>query len=555
MRIALCQLNPTVGAVDANADLVLDAARRAVDAGADLAVFPEQVLSGYPAEDLWLKPHFVARCADALARIAPQLPLPCVVGYPEADGGALFNAAAYVVDGEVAATYRKQHLPNYAVFDEERWFTADDEALVVDVPVAGSEPVRVGVTICEDAWVEHGPVVQAAGQGASVVVNLSASPWRVARARDREQVVSDRAREANVWFALVNQACGQDELVFDGHSIVAAPDGTIVARGAQFAEDLLLADVARSGVYAPAPGPAYDVVEAEAWAGLTLGLGDYVRKNGFSSVVLGLSGGIDSALVLALAVDALGADRVHAVTMPSRFSADATRGDAHVQAERLGASMLELPIEPIVTAFEASLAGPFAGAPRDVTEENLQARVRGTLLMALSNKHGHLVLATGNKSEYSVGYATLYGDMNGGFAPIKDVPKTLVYRLARWRNEQAAAAGEAPVIPPSVIERPPTAELRPDQRDSDSLPDYDTLDAVLELLVDHDRGVEDAIAAGYDAALVERIQQLLDRAEYKRRQAPPGVRVTSKAFGRDRRMPITNRFDGRVAGSAVVSRR
>ena len=553
MRIALCQLNPTVGAVDANADLVLDAARRARDAGADLAVFSEQVISGYPAEDLWLKPHFVDRCRSALDRIAPQLPITCVIGFPERDGDARFNAAAVVREGEVVATYRKQHLPNYAVFDEERWFTADDEALVVEVPVASGEPIQVGITICEDAWVERGPVVQAAGQGATVVVNLSASPWRIGRAHDREQVVSDRARESNVWFALVNQVCGQDELVFDGHSLVAAPDGTIIARGAQFTEDLVLADVARSGSFAPTHAPIHADVNAEAWAGLTLGLADYVRKNGFSSVVLGLSGGIDSALVLALAVDALGADRVHAVTMPSRFSADATRGDAHLQAERLGVEMLELPIEPIVQAFEATLAGPFAGAPRDVTEENLQARVRGTLLMALSNKHGHLVLATGNKSEYSVGYATLYGDMNGGYAPIKDVPKTRVFRLARWRNEQAALAGEAAVIPPSVIERPPTAELRPDQRDSDSLPDYDTLDAVLELLVDHDRGVEDAIEAGFDAALVTRIQGMLDRAEYKRRQAPPGVRVTSKAFGRDRRMPITNRFDGRVAAPVSSS--
>lgn len=544
MRIALCQLNPVVGDVDGNANLVLDAARRAREAGADVALFTEQVISGYPAEDLWLKPHFIARCREALERIAPELELPCIVGFPEQDDDALHNAAAWIIDGEIAATYRKRHLPNYAVFDEHRWFTPGSDALVVEVPVASGDPVPVGITICEDAWVTGGPVVAAAGHGARVVVNLSASPWRIGRGADREQVVRDRAVEAGVWVALANQVSGQDELVFDGGSLVAAPDGTIVARGRQFAEDLLLADVDVEQFTAAAPVTM--LTEAEAWAGLQLGLGDYVRKNGFRSVVLGLSGGIDSALVLALAVDTLSADAVHAVTMPSRFSGDDTRGDAHAQAARLGITMHELPIEPIVREFESTLASTFAGAPRDVTEENLQARVRGTLLMALSNKQGHLVLATGNKSEYSVGYATLYGDMNGGFAPLKDVPKTLVYRIATWRNEQAAAAGDPPVIPPSVIERPPTAELRPDQRDSDSLPEYGVLDAILELLVDHDRGGEDAIAAGHDEALVRRIQGMLDRAEYKRRQAPPGVRVTSKAFGRDRRMPITNRFDGRV---------
>ena len=549
MRIALCQINPTVGAVDDNADLVLEWARRAVEVGADLAVFPEQVISGYPAEDLWLKSHFVGRCRAAFERIVGDLPIPCVVGLPELDGDALFNAAAYVQDGVHVATYRKQHLPNYAVFDEERWFTADDEALVVDVPTNGGEgdPVRVGITICEDAWVEHGPVVQAAGRDATVVVNLSASPWRTGRSADRERIVSDRASEANVWFALCNQACGQDELVFDGHSLVAAPDGTIVARGVQFAEDLVVADVARSGSFAPAPPAEITDVAQEVWTGLCLGLRDYARTNGFQSVILGLSGGIDSALVLALAVDALGADAVHAVTMPSRFSSDATRDDAHLQAERLGITMHEVAIEPIVTAFEDALAPIFADTPRDVTEENLQARVRGTLLMALSNKHGHLLLATGNKSEGSVGYATLYGDMNGGFSPIKDVYKTRVFELARWRNAHAEAAGEEPVIPPSVIDRPPSAELSEGQTDEASLGSYDTLDGILRLLVDEDRGVDDVVAAGFAQADAERVQCMLDRSEYKRRQAAPGVRVTSKAFGRDRRMPITNRFDGRVS--------
>ena len=546
LRLALCQLNPTVGDVDGNAQLVLDAAHRAAAAGADLAVFPEQTLSGYPAEDLWLKPHFRERIDAALAHLAPQLPIACVIGVLDMDeAGGRYNAAAFVDGGSVRAVYRKQHLPNYAVFDEERWFEPGTEPLVVDVAGADGSTTAVGITICEDAWVEHGPVPQAARAGARVVINLSASPWRLDRARDRERIVQDRAREAGVWFALCNQACGQDELVFDGHSLVAAPDGTIVARGAQFATDLVVADTGPGAHVAPTAPAELGSAEAEAWHALCLGLGDYVRKNGFEQVTLGLSGGIDSALVLALAVDALGADRVHAVTMPSRYSSDGTRGDAHLQAQRLGVAISELPIEPIFAAFEATLAPEFDGRAADVTEENLQARIRGTLLMALSNKFGRLVLATGNKSEYSVGYATLYGDMNGGYAPIKDVPKTLVYRLARWRNECALIAGESPMIPVSVVQRAPSAELRDGQRDSDSLPDYDTLDAILALLVEEEHGIEDAVAAGHDVELVTRIQGMLDRAEYKRRQSPPGVRVTSTAFGRDRRVPITNGFDGR----------
>jgi NAD+ synthase (glutamine-hydrolysing) len=546
MRICLAQVNPTVGDVDGNAALVLDVARRAADAGADLVVLPEQVISGYPAEDLWLKPHFVARCRAALDDIAGDLPpIAVVVGCPHDDGdGALANAAHVFVDGALVATYRKQHLPNYAVFDEHRWFTAGDGSCVVDVPVRDGDgsSVPVGITICEDAWVEDGPVVRAADAGARLVVNLSASPWRMRREGDRERVVAARAAEAGCPVALCNLVGGQDELVFDGASLVVLPDGTRLAHGASFVEELVFADLPWSGP-APEARPALDDEEL-VWEALRLGLGDYVRKNGFASVVLGMSGGIDSALVAALAVDALGADRVHAATMPSRYSSEGTRGDAHAQAERLGIAISELAIEPVYEAFEQVLAPEFAGREADVAEENLQARIRGTLLMALSNKFGHLVLATGNKSEYAVGYATLYGDMNGGFAPLKDVPKTLVYRLARWRNERARAAGEEPVVPPSVIERAPSAELRHDQRDSDSLPDYDVLDALLERLVDHDEGVDEAVAAGFDRALAERVQRMLDRAEYKRRQAAPGVRVSGIAFGRDRRVPITNAFDG-----------
>ncbi|MCW2973489.1 MAG: synthetase [Thermoleophilia bacterium] len=559
MLLALCQLNPTVGAVDANAALVRDAVRAAAAAGADLAVTPELVLTGYPPEDLLLKPHLVQRAWSALHALAPELEAPALVGLPVAEGGVLYNAAAYVRDGRVAAIYHKRHLPNYGVFDEHRWFTPGSGPLVIEVPTASGPAARVGVTICEDVWVEGGAIVDTAALGVDAVVNLSASPWRVGRAQERCALVARRAREAGTWLALCNQVGGQDELVFDGRSVVAAPAGELVAVARAYDDDLLLVEV---GAGAPlpsaagdAPGGAVDagvtgiVEEADVWGALVRGLRDYVGKNGFRDVVFGQSGGIDSALVAALAVDALGAEHVHAVTMPSRHSSEGTLGDAHAQAAQLGIAITELPIEGLVGAFEGVLAAEFAGRARDVTEENLQARIRGTLLMALSNKFGQLVLATGNKSEYSVGYATLYGDMNGGFAPIKDVPKTLVFRLARWRNEQAAAAGEAPRVPQSVIDRPPSAELREEQLDSDSLPAYDVLDAVLAALVDADRSVEETVALGFERAVVERTAVMLDRAEYKRRQAPPGVRVTSKAFGRDRRVPITNGFDGRGAAT------
>ncbi|MCW2950004.1 MAG: synthetase [Thermoleophilia bacterium] len=549
MRLALAQLNPTVGAVSANADLVRAAVASAADEGADLVVTPELVLVGYPAEDLLLKPHLVARAWATLEALLPDITVPTLIGLPVAQDGTLYNAAAYVRDGAIDAIYHKRHLPNYGVFDEHRWFSPGSVPLAISVPTADGER-RVGVTICEDVWVDDGPIVDTSAlDNVDVVVNLSASPWRVGRGQERCDLVARRAHEAGVWLALCNQVGGQDELVFDGRSVVASPTGELHAVATAFVPDQLVFTV---GANPAAPATSSSTVEAEVWAALVLGLDDYVTKNGFRDVVLGLSGGIDSALVAALAVDALGADRVHAATMPSRHSSDGTLSDAHAQAATLGIDIVELPIQPLMDAFERALAEPFAGRERDVTEENLQARIRGTLLMALSNKLGPLVLATGNKSEYSVGYATLYGDMNGGFAPIKDVPKTLVFRLARWRNEQAAARDEAPPIPPSVIERPPSAELRDEQLDSDSLPDYDVLDAVLALLVDADASVEETIARGFDRDVVERTAAMLDRAEYKRRQAPPGVRVTSKAFGRDRRVPITNAFDGRASERDIV---
>lgn len=534
MRVALCQVNPTVGDIDANAALVVEAARRAAEAGAELAVFPELVLLGYPAEDLLLADHVVRRCETALTRIAPELALPCVIGTPLLRDTSTYNAAAYVRDGEVVATYYKRALPNYAVFDEHRWFTPGDAELVVQVPTSTGD-VSVGITICEDAWA----LVPTRGD---VVVNLSASPWRMARRADRDGAVAAHARLTGAFTLLCNQVGGQDELVFDGHSIAVRPDGTLVARAAGFHEDLIVVDTDADG---PQHTDVLRPMEAAVWDAIVLGLRDYVRKNGFTQVLIGLSGGIDSALVLALAVDALGADNVDVVTMPSRFSSEGTRGDAHAQADLLGVRIRELGIEPLVGAVDEVLADTFAGRDRDVTEENVQARVRGLLLMAISNKFGHLVLATGNKTEYAVGYATLYGDMNGGFAPLKDVPKTLVFRLARWRNEHADLFDAAvPSIPQSVIDRPPSAELREDQQDSDSLPDYDTLDAILELVIDEHASIEDVVAAGFDAAEAVRVRRLVDRAEYKRRQAAPGVRVTRAAFGRDRRVPITNRFDG-----------
>jgi len=455
--------------------------------------------------------------------------------------------------GEPPRTYHKQHLPNYAVFDEHRWFHSGTDTMVLDVPFEAAEgsslpsgTMRVGVTVCEDIWVDGDPAARLVAEGAQAIVNLSASPWRLGRLADRIELLRARTREHGVPFALCNLVGGQDELVFDGASLVVSATGDVIARGAQFEEDLLVVDLEVGNAAMPA-APLRGVLDsdAEAWAGLELGLADYMHKNGFERIVLGLSGGIDSAVVLALAVDATDPAQVLAVTMPSRHTTAGTLGDSHEMARVLGVEILELPIEGVRDAYADVLAEPLAGHEPDVTDENLQARIRGNRLMAISNKLGHLVLATGNKSEYSVGYATLYGDMSGGFAPIKDVPKTLVYRLARWRNEQAAAAGEPLPIPPAIIERPPTAELRDEQLDTDSLPDYDTLDAILELVIGGDQSVDDAVDAGYDRATVERVVRMVDRAEYKRRQAPPGIRITAKSFGRDRRVPITNRFDER----------
>ena len=571
LRVALCQCNLPVGDLDGNVNRIRVLIGRAVEQGADLTLFPELSVTGYPPEDLLLNPRFADAAAAGVRELARTVTdTVVIVGLP-ALREDLHNAAAVLADHAIVATYRKHFLPNYAVFDEQRYFASGDDALVIDL--AG---VRVGVTICEDLWYPGGPGQWAAiDGGAELIVNLSGSPYHRGKGLERERMLAQRAADYCCFIAFCNAVGGQDELVFDGHSLVIDPTGEVVARGAQFEEDLLVVDVdvvgasrrrlhdprwrqsldARHGrvrsvsvsrasrprLTLPPRSASVSLLEpdAEVYRALTLGTADYFRKNGFQHAVLGLSGGIDSALALTVAADALGADAVTAVSMPSRYTADMNREDASTLAATLGVELMELPIGDLATAYDGALAGPFAGTEPNVAEENLQARIRGNLLMALSNKFGWLVLTTGNKSEMSVGYATLYGDMAGGFAILKDVLKTWVYRLARWRNR------DTEVIPIRIIDKPPTAELREHQLDTDSLPPYDTLDAILEAYVEDDRSPEDIEQLGVDSALVGRVVTMVDRAEYKRRQAPPGVRISTRAFGRDRRLPITNRYRSR----------
>lgn len=556
MRIALAQINPTVGAIDANAAKVAEWIERARAEGADLVLFPELCLPGYPAEDLYLKPHFVAANQRAVEELARGVEgIAALVGFAEpAAGGGDFrhahNSLALLADGAVRAVYRKNRLPNYSVFDEQRYFIPGEEPL--SAAVAG---VTVGLTICEDCWVSGPPASIEVEQGASLIANPSGSPYHRGKGREREEMFAARAREYGAWFAFCNLVGGQDELVFDGQSLLVSPSGEVIARGPQFEEELIVCEIP-AGAPGPLAEPLADI--DEVYAALVLGLRDYVEKNGFRHVGLALSGGIDSALVAMLAADAVGPERVSCVVMPSPHSSPETQADARTIARNLGCELLEIEIEPMMAGYQEALAGlldpveaPAAGAgqpPRDparpaepdLAAENIQARIRGNLMMALSNRHGWLVLTTGNKSEMSVGYATLYGDMAGGFAVIKDVPKGLVYELVRRRNERAGRE----LVPASAIERPPSAELRPDQLDSDSLPPYDLLDRILEAYVERDQGREEMIAAGMPAATVDDVIGLVDRSEYKRRQAAPGIRITPRAFGKDRRLPITNRFGG-----------
>lgn len=530
MKIAVAQINCVVGDFAGNAARILDAARRAHAAGASLLLTPELALSGYPPEDLLLREDFYRAGEQALQALAQSLPdIAVVVGHPlQADGGH-YNAASLLRDGAVVAGYRKHALPNYAVFDEVRYFDAGAEPLVFEH--AG---VRFGVLICADVW-EPGPAAEARAAGAELLLALNASPYHMEKQATRHEVLRGRVAETGLPVVYANLVGGQDELVFDGASFVLAADGTLTHQWPAFEEALGLIDLDGA---APLPGARSTEADLEetVYRALCLGVHDYVEKNGFPGVVLGLSGGIDSALVLAVAVDALGAQRVHAVMMPSRYTADISRSDAAEMAAELGVRYSVLPIEPLFAGFLDTLAGMFAGRPADATEENLQARIRGMLLMALSNKFGSLVLTTGNKSEMGVGYTTLYGDMAGGFAVLKDVPKTLVYRLARYRN------GIAPVIPERIIARPPSAELRANQTDQDSLPPYAVLDAIMQAYVEEDRSPAEIVALGHSREDVRRVVTLIDRNEYKRRQAPVGVRISQRGFGKDRRYPITSKY-------------
>ena len=565
MRVAACQINPVVGDLDGNLDRILRGLEQAEEAGCDIAAFPELAITGYPPEDLVLKPGFITHNLEALEKLAARTgTCAAVVGFVDA-GRDLYNAAAVCAFGAVQGVYHKRVLPNYAVFDEQRYFAAGTEELSL-FRIAG---VRVGVSICEDAWSPTGPIAALADGGAELVVNVNASPFYAGRLAERERMLATRAADASCSLVYVNQVGGQDELVFDGASLAFEAGGNLLARAPQFQEHQLIVDVDVKPVFRKrlldprgraAAKPLAEVLVsneshvddrhrstaiaeplapvAEIYEALVLGTRDYVQKNGFTDVVIGMSGGIDSSLVATVAVDALGADHVHGVSMPSRYSSEGSKDDARAEAEALGIDYRVIPIEPAHAAFGEMLRPSFEGRPEDLTEENLQSRVRGVTLMALSNKFGWIVLATGNKSEMATGFATIYGDMVGGFAVIKDVPKTMVYELARERN------GRSPVIPEAVLTKPPSAELRPDQRDDQSLPPYEVLDPLLEAYVEHDLTRGELVQAGFDEALVRRVVSLVDRAEYKRRQAPPGVRVTPKAFGKDRRVPITNRYTG-----------
>ena len=573
MRLALAQINPVVGDLDGNRELILERLSEARSNSADLVVFPELAVTGYPPEDLLLRPGFIRAAEESVDQIALETRGTTVlIGAPHFDRD-LYNACYVLSGGEVKAIYRKRFLPNYGVFDEDRYFAPGRDLVLLE-----HGKTLIGPTVCEDMWQPGPPATDLALAGAELLVNISASPFYVGRDREREEMFVTRARDNSCFVAFCNAVGGQDELIFDGHSVVIDDEGKVIARAPGFEEALLFADIepqevigrrlrdvrrralARDRETIPpvnvihigSRGPSQNgskvtvevapfVDELEQMRGaLELGVRDYVSKNGFREVVVGVSGGIDSAVTAALAADALGPERVHCVSMPSRYSSEETRSDARRLADNLGCPFREIPIGAIVDGFDDALAGAFEGREPDLAEENIQARARGVLLMALSNKFGWMLVATGNKSELSVGYATLYGDMAGGFALLKDVYKTDVFRLARYLNDRAGRE----LIPTSIIERAPSAELRDNQLDEDSLPPYPKLDEVLEQYVEHDRTLEELSADGFDRDVVERAVSMVDRAEYKRRQAPPGVKIHPKAFGRDRRTPITNRWRG-----------
>ncbi len=579
-RLAMAQMNATVGDLDGNSERIVAAIRDARDLGADLVAFPELALPGYPPEDLLLKPQFIRENSDQLLQIAAECQgIAAIVGFIDADAD-IYNAAAVIYDGKVVGIYRKMYLPNYGVFDEDRYFAAGSEC-----PVYKINGTQAGVNICEDIWYATGPAVVQRAAGAELIVNINGSPFHAGKRAFREKMLATRAADNGLFVAYVNLVGGQDELVFDGASIILGPDGEIVAEAEQFEEQLLIADlevesVFRSRLRDPRTRKerAADITHigkpvnvliseydedgskpkllvddalsdrgevskkhdetAEVYAALTLGTRDYVRKCGFSKVLIALSGGIDSTLVAAVAADALGSENVVGIAMPSRYSSEGSVLDAMALADNLGIELWTLPIEDAFSAYLDTLATKFAGTEPGVAEENMQSRIRGNLIMAVSNKFNWLVLTTGNKSEMATGYATIYGDMAGGYAVIKDVPKQLVYELCRYRN----TLGDKPVIPQSVIDKPPSAELRPDQKDEDSLPPYSVLDPILKAYVEDDYAFDDIVAMGFDPETVKQIINLVDRNEYKRRQSPPGIKITPRNFGRDRRMPIANRY-------------
>ncbi len=540
LRIAACQLNPIVGDIDRNADAIIDCFRRHAATGARLVVFGELAISGYPPEDLLLKPAFTAASDTALARIAAATTehpgVTAVLGaVDQVDALRRFNTATFVRDGQVIARHRKRLLPNYAVFDEHRWFEEGD----TPVPVVDVDGVRVAAVVCEDIWFEHGPVAEAAERGAELLVVVNGSPYARGRLDDRIDIARTRTRDAGIPMVYVNQVGGQDELIFDGGSFALQADGELAALSPQMVETSAVVEF-RDGRLTGDISPRLDDLD-EVYDALVLATRDYVNKNGFNEVAVSLSGGIDSSLVSAIAIDALGPDRVHLVAQPSRYSSEGSVEDAAKLAANFGADFRIVEIEPAHAAFEQMLEAHFDGRPPDLAEENLQSRIRGVVMMALSNKLNWApVLTCGNKSETAVGYSTLYGDTAGGFAVIRDCPKLLVYALCQRRNERAGTD----VIPRAVIEKPPSAELRPGQRDDQSLPPYEILDPIIEMYVEQDAPAAAIVAAGYDEAIVTRVIALIDRAEYKRRQSPLGPRITDKAFGRDRRVPITNRFSG-----------
>jgi NAD+ synthase (glutamine-hydrolysing) len=533
LKIALAQINFLVGNIAANVDNIIKAASYARDElSADIVVFPELTITGYPAEDLLFRADFISAANNAVYQIAECIDdIAVVVGFPERDGNSLYNSAVVLHQGSILACYRKQMLPNYGVFDEQRYFSAGTQPCVFEF-----NGVFIGLTICEDVW-KSGIIDETKHAGAELLLTLNASPFNAGKIHQREAIICEQVKAAKIPLIYVNQVGGQDELIFDGASFVANSQGDIVFRAEEFKEQISVIEFDGNNPLINSCAPLYNKITSE-YKALVLGIKDYVRKNGFQGAILGLSGGIDSALVLALAVDALGHDKVEAVLMPSRFTQDMSNEDAIKQAEILKVKYHTIPITLAVNAFTDMLTEVFVGTTKDATEENIQARCRGVILMALSNKRGKLLLTTGNKSEMSVGYATLYGDMAGGFAPIKDVPKLLVYELARYRNSLYE------VIPERVITRPPSAELAPDQIDTDSLPPYEILDPILERYVEMDQSAEEIMAAGFRYDDVVRAINLVDKNEYKRRQSPPGIRITSRAFGRDRRYPITSGYRG-----------